>query len=159
MKGPNKFSILQMKDAIRDGIRAVKNTIEDAHVLLGAGAFEIAASRDLRAYELELKGRTKMGVRCFADALLVIPKTLAQNSGFDVMETILTLDEEHQAGHNVGLDVHTGSPCDPDAEGIYDNVLVKRHFLESSTQIASELLLVDEVLRAASKKEVDSQQS
>ena len=44
MRGPNKYSILQMKDAIRDGIRAVKNTIEDGgHVLLGAGAFELAA--------------------------------------------------------------------------------------------------------------------
>jgi hypothetical protein len=32
-----------MKDAIRDGIRAVKNTIEDEHVIPGAGAFEIAA--------------------------------------------------------------------------------------------------------------------
>jgi T-complex protein 1 subunit zeta len=43
IKGPNKFSILQMKDAIRDGIRAVKNTIEDGHVIPGAGAFEVAA--------------------------------------------------------------------------------------------------------------------
>lgn len=157
MKGPNKFSILQMKDAIRDGIRAVKNTIESRHVLLGAGAFEMAAYKDLKAYSLEVKGRTKFGVRAFADALLVIPKTLAANSGFDTMDTILKLEEEHEAGHFVGLDVQTGDPCDPDAEGIYDNVVVKRHFLESSTTIASELLLVDEVLRAATKKEVEGQ--
>lgn len=48
IKGPNKYSILQMKDAIRDGIRAVKNTIEDGHVLPGAGAFEVAAYLDLQ---------------------------------------------------------------------------------------------------------------
>lgn len=44
IKGPNEYSIAQAKDAIRDGLRAVKNTIEDKAVVPGAGAFEIAAS-------------------------------------------------------------------------------------------------------------------
>jgi len=156
IKGPNKFSILQMKDAIRDGIRAIKNTIEDEYVLPGAGAFEVAASLDLQKYMLEVKGRTKFGIQAFADALLVIPKTLAANSGFDTIDSILQLQEEHRAGHVVGLDIQTGDPCDPDAEGIYDNVVVKKHFINAGTMITSQLLLVDEVLRAASKKEVDN---
>jgi T-complex protein 1 subunit zeta len=156
IKGPNKFSILQMKDAIRDGIRAVKNTIEDGYILPGAAAFEIAAYLDLQKYMLEVKGRTKYGVQAFADALLVIPKTLAANSGFDTIDTLLQLQEEQRAGHVVGLDIQTGDPCDPDAEGIYDNVVVKKHFINAATMITSQLLLVDEVLRAASKKEVDN---
>ena len=44
LKAPNKYTILQMKDAIRDGVRAVKNAIEDGCVVPGAGAFEIAAN-------------------------------------------------------------------------------------------------------------------
>lgn len=156
IKGPNKFSILQMKDAIRDGIRAVKNTIEDGHVIPGAGAFEVAAYLELQKYMQEVKGRARFGVQAFADALLVIPKTLAANSGFDTIDTLLALQEEHRAGHVVGLDVQTGDPCDPDAEGIYDNVVVKKHFVNAATMITSQLLLVDEVLRAASKKEVDN---
>ena len=51
----------------------------------GAGAFEFAAYDHLMKYADTVEGKVKLGVRAFADALLVIPKTLAENSGFDVM--------------------------------------------------------------------------
>jgi len=148
MKGPNKHSIAQIKDAIRDGVRAVKNTLDDGAIVPGAGAFEIAAHSDLMKYKETLTGRTTFGVQAFADALLVIPKTLAANSGFDVTDTLLKLQEEHNIGHVVGLDIQTGDPCDPDTEGIFDNYIVVKHLLENSTVIATQLLLVDEVLKA-----------
>ena len=47
IKGPNDYSIAQTKDAIRDGLRAIKNTIEDKCVIPGAGAFEVAACENL----------------------------------------------------------------------------------------------------------------
>lgn len=80
IKGPNDYSIAQTKDAIRDGLRAVKNTIEDKAVVPGAGAFEIAACENLTQFcrtGKEVSGKTKLGVMCFAEALLVIPRTLA----------------------------------------------------------------------------------
>jgi len=67
----------------------------------------------------------------FADALLIIPKTLADNSGFDSMETVLKLQDEYTAGHVVGLDLATGEPLDPEAAGILDNYRVKRQMLHS----------------------------
>lgn len=64
-------------------MKAVQNAIEDAAVIKGGGAFEIACARHLMEYATnEVSGKTKIGVQAFADALLVIPKTLAQNSGF-----------------------------------------------------------------------------
>ena len=51
----------------------------------GAGAFEFAAYDHLMKSAETVEGKAKLGVRAFADALLVIPKTLAENSGFDVM--------------------------------------------------------------------------
>jgi T-complex protein 1 subunit zeta len=85
IKGPNDYSIAQTKDAIRDGLRAIKNTIEDRAVLPGAGAFEVAASENLSVYNKEhVSGKVKLGVQVFQEALLIIPRTLAQNSGFDV---------------------------------------------------------------------------
>lgn len=56
--------------------------------------------------------------------------------------------EEHEAGNVVGLDVSTGEALDPAAAGIYDNYLVKRQILQSGPIVASQLLLVDEVMRA-----------
>ena len=43
VKGPNLHTIAMLKDAVRDGLRAVRNTIEDAGVIPGAGAFEVFA--------------------------------------------------------------------------------------------------------------------
>lgn len=84
IKGPNDYSIAQTRDAIRDGLRAVSNTIQDKCILPGAGSFEIAAAEHLNEFaRKQVSGKVKLGVHAFAEALLVVPRTLAQNSGFD----------------------------------------------------------------------------
>jgi len=96
-----------------------------------------------------VKGRARLGVQAYADALLVIPKVLAQNSGFDQQETMVKLQEEHAAtGQPVGLDISTGEALIPLDAGILDNYRVKKQLLHSCTVIASNLLLVDEIMRA-----------
>jgi len=92
IKGPNPHTIQQIQDALRDGLRAVKNAIEDEALIPGAGAFEVSCSAHLSGtVKKSAKGRVKMGVQAFADALLVIPKTLAQNGGFDVQDVVVAL--------------------------------------------------------------------
>jgi T-complex protein 1 subunit zeta len=177
LKGPNDHTIAQMKDAVRDGLRAVKNVYEDGAVLPGAGAFEVAlCQRLLNETRKTVAGRAKLGVQAFAEALLVVPKarcaalsralglarvcsrahppclssqqTLAENAGLDVQETLLTLQDEHDRGSAAGLDVATGEPLDPVLAGIYDNYIVKVQMLHSAPVVATQLLLVDEVMRA-----------
>lgn len=139
LRGPNKHTIDQIKDAARDGLRAVKNAIDDGehlacwydchlsdlfYVTLGAlvpggGAFEIAAYRMLMRRKGAVSGKAKLGkqvilylilrvlslsccsayhigVEAFANALLVIPKTLAENSGLDVQDSIIKIEEEQE---------------------------------------------------------------
>nr|CAB3460204.1 unnamed protein product [Digitaria exilis]CAB3463911.1 unnamed protein product [Digitaria exilis] len=149
IKGPNDHTIAQIKDAVRDGLRSVKNTVEDEAVVLGAGAFEVAAKKHLiDNVKKTVKGRAQLGVEAFADALLVIPKTLAENSGLDTQDVIVSLQNEHDRGLVVGLNHHSGEPIDPQMEGIFDNYSVKRQIINSGPIIASQLLLVDEVIRA-----------
>ncbi|ESN95330.1 hypothetical protein HELRODRAFT_185978 [Helobdella robusta] len=149
LKGPNKHSLIQMKDALHDGLRAVKNAIEDGCVVPGAGAFEIAAYDGLIKYKETVKGRARLGVQAYAEALLIIPKVLAQNSGFDQQDTIVKLQEEFtSAKQPVGLDITTGEVLIPVDAGILDNYRVKRQIIHSCTVIATNLLLVDEMMRA-----------
>ncbi|ORZ02378.1 T-complex protein 1 zeta subunit [Syncephalastrum racemosum] len=148
IKGPNPHTIAQINDAVRDGLRAVKNAIEDKSVVAGAGAFQVAASQHLQEFKKTVKGRARMGVQAFADALLIIPKVLAQNAGFDAQDVIVALQEEHQDGHAVGVDLKTGETMDPKLDGVWDNYRVHRHMLHSCSVIASNLLLVDEMMRA-----------
>jgi T-complex protein 1 subunit zeta len=148
VKGPNKHTISQIQDAIRDGLRTVKNTIDDESVIPGAGAFQIAVHQELLKYKSQVTGRAKLGLQAFADALLIIPKTLAANSGFDPIDAIVTLQEECAAGNLIGLDLATGEAMDPVTEGIWDNYIVLKHMLTSAAVIATQLLMVDEVVRA-----------
>ncbi len=151
LKGPSDHVIAQMKDAARDGLRAVKNCYDDGAVLPGAGAFEAAlCQRLLNETRKKVAGRAKLGVQAFAEALLVIPKTLAENSGQDVQECVLALQDAADANPAApaGLDVATGEPCDPCLAGIYDNYAVKVQMLHSAPVVATQLLLTDEVIRA-----------
>ena len=100
------------------------------------------------AFKKTVKGKSKWGVEAFADALLVIPKTLAANSGHDIQDALAALQDEHADGHAAGLNLATGEPMDPLQEGVYDSFRVIRNYIASSTGIASNLLLCDEMLKA-----------
>ncbi|KFZ48115.1 T-complex protein 1 subunit zeta, partial [Antrostomus carolinensis] len=149
IRGPNKHTLTQIKDAVRDGLRAVKNAIEDGCVVPGAGALEVAVANALVKHKPSVKGRAQLGVQAFADALLIIPKVLAQNSGYDPQETLVKVQTEHaESGQLTGVDLNTGEPMVAAAAGIWDNYNVKKQLLHSCTVIASNILLVDEIMRA-----------
>ena len=78
----------------------------------------------------------------------MVPKTLAENSGYETQTVVIALQEEADRGNCAGVDVATGEPCDPCAAGIFDNYVVKLQTLNSAPVIATQLLLVDEVMRA-----------
>ena len=169
IKGPNAHTIAQISDAVRDGLRSVYNMIIDKSVVPGAGAFQVACSAHLSSetFKKTVKGKAKWGVSAFADALLVIPKTLAANAGHDIQDSreclveakprprdancgriVAALQDEQAEGNVVGLNLLTGEPMDPVQEGVYDSFRVLRNCIASSTGIASNLLLCDELLKA-----------
>ena len=79
-----------------------------------------------------VKGRARLGVQAFADAMLVIPKVLAQNAGFDPQDSIVKMQQELvDAGPLVGLDLQSGEPTFPADLGIFDNYRVKKQILHS----------------------------
>uniref|UniRef100_A0A8C2MEP4 T-complex protein 1 subunit zeta n=1 Tax=Cricetulus griseus TaxID=10029 RepID=A0A8C2MEP4_CRIGR len=130
---PNKHTMTQIQDAIRDGLRAVKNAVDD-----GAGAIEVAMAEALIKYKPSVKGRA------FADALFIILKVLAQNSGFDLQESLVKVQAEHsESGQLIRVDLNTGEPM----MGVWDNCCVKKQLLHSYTVIATNILLADEIMR------------
>ncbi|KAI1421759.1 T-complex protein 1 [Xylaria sp. FL1777] len=150
IKGPNQHTITQVTDAVRDGLRSVYNTIVDKSVVPGAGAYQVACATHLKsdAFSKTVKGKAKWGVAAFADALLIIPKTLAANAGLDIQDALAALQDEYADGNVVGLDLTTGQPMSPELEGVYDSFRVLRNCIASSSSIASNLLLCDELLKA-----------
>ena len=152
--------------------------IVDKSVVPGAGAFQVACAAHLSSegFRKQVKGKAKYGVSAFAEALLVIPKTLAANSGHDIQDcrkpfhlplsfaraetsTVAALQDEQSEGNVVGLNLKTGEPMDPIQEGVYDSFRVLRNCIASSSGIASNLLLCDELLKARQMVSLLSQSS
>uniref|UniRef100_A0A2K6NMH3 Chaperonin containing TCP1 subunit 6B n=1 Tax=Rhinopithecus roxellana TaxID=61622 RepID=A0A2K6NMH3_RHIRO len=123
IKGPNKHTLIQ----------AVKNAIDEGCVFPGANAVEVAMAEALIKYKPSVKGRAQLGVQAFADVLLIIPKVLAQNSGFDLQEILVKIQAEcSESGQLVGVDLDTGEPMVAAEVGIWDNHCVKKQLLHSS---------------------------
>nr|XP_054392700.1 T-complex protein 1 subunit zeta-2-like isoform X1 [Pongo abelii] len=133
VKGPNKHTLTQVKDAMRDGLRAIKNAVEDVGCMVpGAGAIEVAMAEALVSYKNSIKGRAHLGVQAFADALLITPKVLAQNAGYDPQETLVKVQAERvESKQLVGIDLNTGEPMVAADAGVWDNYCVKKQLLHS----------------------------
>ncbi|XP_021113443.1 T-complex protein 1 subunit zeta-like isoform X2 [Heterocephalus glaber] len=142
IKGANKHTLTQIKEAIRDSLRAVKNAIDDGCVVTSPGAVEVAMAQALIKHKTSVKGWVQLGIQAFADTLLIIPKVLAQNSGFDLQETLVKIQAEHsESGQLVGVDLNTGELMVAAEEGIWDNYYVKKQLLHSCTVIATNIFL------------------
>jgi len=149
LRAGNKHTLTQMKDACRDGLRAVKNGLDDGCAVPGAGAYEVAVNMALKKAMEQMKGRIRLGVQAYADGMLIIPKVLAQNAGHDPQDVMVTLvAESTDLGQAVGVDCASGEAINPTDHGILDNYRVKKQMIHSCTVIACNLLLVDEIMRA-----------
>eukprot|EP00792_Barthelona_sp_PAP020_P007851 TRINITY_DN3174_c1_g1_i10.p1 TRINITY_DN3174_c1_g1~~TRINITY_DN3174_c1_g1_i10.p1 ORF type:complete len:565 (+),score=197.54 TRINITY_DN3174_c1_g1_i10:29-1696(+) len=151
MKGSTKYTLDLLEDAVHDGLRAVKHSIEAKKIIPGAGAFEIFAHRELNkwVHEGHVKGKNRLGVQAFADSLLVIPKTLAANGGLDSQDAVIHAQEAlNETGNFAGVDLETGEAMDPLVNEVWDTFIVKKHMLQSLSTISAQLLIVDEVIAA-----------
>jgi T-complex protein 1 subunit zeta len=149
IRGPNKHTIEQIQDATRDGLRAVKGALDDKCLVPGAGSFEVAAYRLLMRRKSAVTGKAKLGVEAFANAMLIVPKTLAENSGLDSQDSIIKMEEEQEnTNEAVGLDLNSGNTLLPSTIGVWDSYTAKKQILNLSTVLATQLLLVDEVMKA-----------
>jgi T-complex protein 1 subunit zeta len=159
IKGPNDYSIAQVKEAIRDGLRAVKNVFDDKCVIAGAGAFEIGCHEYLVEYaKKNVEGKAILGVQAFADALLYIPKAIAENAGLDSQQAILDcLKKSREQEKPLGFDITNGQPIDPIQFGILDNYCVKQTMINLGPVLVQQLLLVDEIMRAGKQMRKEEQ--
>ena len=152
VRAASGYEIAQIKDAIRDGLRAVKNVFDDESAIPGAGAFEIACSEVLKDYakSKDVEGKKYYGVNAFAEALLVIPKAVCENSGVDAQESIINACKAYDENKKLmGVDINdNGKPINPIDHGIYDNYCVKKAMLNISPVLTQQFLMVDEIIRA-----------
>jgi thermosome len=159
VRGGTEHVVDEVDRAIEDAIGAVSSAIEVGKVVPGGGAPEAEVARGLKKYAETLKGREQLAVNAFADAMEIIPRSLAENAGLDPIDTLVALRAEHEHGNTqMGVNVFDGGVMDMLKEGVIEPLKVKTQALKSAAEAAEMILRIDDVI-AASKLDKGSQPS
>lgn len=138
----------EMESALDDSLNVVMDVIRSGKIVPGGGAPEILVAENLRQYASTLEGREQLAIRAFAEAVEAIPLTLAENSGFDPVDSLAALRSKLVQGKGYGLDITSGQPADMMAQGVVEPLKVKVQAIKSATEAATMVLRVDDVIAA-----------
>jgi len=152
IRGGTEHVVDEVERALHDALKVVSVSIEDGVAVAGGGAPEIELALRLRDYGQSVGGREQLAIEAFAEALEVIPWTLAENAGMDALDIVIELKNAHakKSGKYFGVDVLQGKVSDMMAEKVIEPLRVKTQAIESATEVASMILRIDDVI--ASKK-------
>ncbi len=151
LRGGTEHVADEAERALHDALRVVGVAIEDETLVAGGGSPEVELALRLREYSSTLKGREQLAVAKFAEALEVIPRTLAENAGLDPINMLVEMRSQHEKGNKTaGLNVFTGKVVDMWKEGVVEPLRVKTQAISSGTEAATMILRIDDVLSSKS---------
>lgn len=151
IRGGTELIVDEAERAIHDALCVVRDIVEDEKIVGGGGAPEIEVAIQLRKFAASLGGREQLAVEIFADSLDIVPKTLAENAGLDQIDILMKLRAAHQQGKKfAAFDLETGDIIENSLEaGIVEPTAVKAQAIKSSTEAASMILSIDDVIAGA----------
>jgi len=153
LKGGTEHVVDEVERAIEDSLGVVATTLEDGQVLPGGGAPEAHLALALRDFADSVGGREQLAVEAFADAIDVVPRTLAENAGLDPIDSLVDLRASHDGGnHQTGLDAYSGDVSNMVDQGVVEPLRVKTQAVESATEAAVMILRIDDVIAAGDLK-------
>jgi thermosome, various subunits, archaeal len=98
IRGGTQHTIDEVDRALHDALKVVGVTLEDGTLVPGGGAIEAEIAKELRKFAPTIGGREQLAIEAFANAVEVIPRTLAENAGMDPIDTLLQIRAEHEKG-------------------------------------------------------------
>jgi len=156
LRGANDYMLDEMERSIHDALCVVKRTLEYGTVVPGGGAVEAALSVFLENFAISLGSREQLPVAEFADALMVIPKTLAVNAAKDAIDLVAKLRAYHYTSQmkpgkdkyaEYGLDLYDGAVINNIDKGVIEPALSKIKILQFATEAAITILRIDDLVQ------------
>ncbi len=146
IRGGTEHVVAEVERSVQDAIATVGIAIEDGLAVTGASAAAVELALDLRDYATSVGGREQMAVEAFAEALEVIPSTLAQNAGMDLIDSLIELRRRHKMGElGAGVDLLNARIADMSDVAV-EPIRVDRQELEGATETAAMILRIDDVI-------------
>ncbi|MCK9442295.1 MAG: TCP-1/cpn60 chaperonin family protein [Methanothrix sp.] len=151
LRGGTEHVVDELDRAMEDALRVVGVAVQDKLLVAGGGAPEVELALRLRAYASTVGGREQLAIEAFANAMEVIPKTLAENAGLDQIDSLVSLRSQHEKGVKTsGLDMDTGKPVDMLKLGVVEPLRVKTQAINSAAEAAIMILRIDDVIASKS---------
>ncbi|GME66782.1 unnamed protein product [[Candida] boidinii] len=159
LRGPNDYTLDEMERSLHDSLCVVKRTLESGNVVPGGGAVECALNIYLENFATTVGSREQLAIAEFANALLVIPKTLAVNAAKDASDLIAKLRSYHSASQlalptdlkkknykNYGLDLYKGKIVNEVTQGVLEPTISKIKSLKSALEACIAILRIDTII-------------
>jgi thermosome len=147
VRGSTEHVIDEVKRALEDAMGDLAAALKSGKIVAGAGAPEVELSRHLMKYAESLSGREQLSVKAFAEAMEIIPKTLAENAGLDPIDILVEMKAAHDRGHTwAGINVFTGKVMDAMEEHVIEPLKIKTQAVSSASEVAILILRIDDVI-------------
>jgi len=157
LRGASKDILNEIDRNLQDALSVMRNIILDPRLVTAGGAVEMALSTYLTEKSKTIQGIQQWPYQAVASAFEVIPKTLAQNCGANVVKTITELRAKHAADpkkmSTFGIDGNTGQITDMKAAGVWEPLVVKLQTIKTAIETACLILRVDDVVSGMKKKD------
>lgn len=150
LRGGTEHVVEDLERSMHDAISVVAAVVEDGKILAGGGAGETELSMRLSEYADTVGGREQLAIRAFAEALEIIPRSLAENAGMDPVDMCVALRSKHGDGgsKNFGLNVFQGEVENMIKAGVLEPLRVKEQAVKSASEAAIMILRIDDVIAA-----------
>lgn len=160
-KNPKAVSILiraglerlidEVERSLNDALSVMVDIVKNNKIVAGGGAIEAELSKRIRKYAPTIGGREQLAIEAFADALEIIPITLADNAGLDPIDILVALRAAHEEKDGMwkGINVFTGDVVNMMDDAVLDPLAVKVQAIKSAVEVSSMILRIDDVIASA----------
>ncbi|MAG18080.1 MAG: thermosome subunit [Candidatus Diapherotrites archaeon] len=153
VRGGTEHVVDEAERAVQDALGSVTSAINDGKVLYGGGSCEVEVAFKLRGYAKTVGGREQLAIEAFAEALEIIPRTLAETAGMDTIDTLVALRSKHSEkdGVTIGVNVYDAKLDDMKNNKVIEPLKVKTQAIISGSEVAEMLLRIDDIIAGTGK--------
>ena len=147
IRGGSQRVVDEVDRSMHDALMVVKDVIEKPEIVAGGGAPEAFVAAQLKEWADNFDGREQLAIKKYAEALEVIPLTIAENAGMDPIDTMVNLRAKQNQGRKwTGIDARNTQVADMLSLDVVEPLVVKEQIIKSATETANMILRIDDVI-------------
>lgn len=153
LRGASKDVLNEVDRNFQDALNVARNVMLEPFLVPGGGAGEMEIAKLLEEKAKSITGIHQWPFRALARAFEVIPRTLIQNCGANVIRTLTALRAKHAQDGNAswGVNGDTGELVDMKQYGIWEPMAVKQQTYKTAIETAILLLRIDDIVSGSKK--------